>query len=106
NPMSTVLKCELCGRSMIRRVDNRNNEERIMCKFCKENVSSIMNLVEEKLIESLIKLLKDYKIKYKEKENRDIELDIQQFLNKINIKYKKKNYTYNYIEKGNYDKDT
>ena len=113
NPMSTILKCELCGGSMIRRVDNRNNEERVMCKFCKENVSSKMNLVEEKLIESLIKLLKDYKIKYKENDNSDFELALQLCLNTINsleneieLTSIQLNNTYDFFEQGIYDKDT
>lgn len=113
NPMSTVLKCELCGRSMIRRVDNRNNEERVMCKFCKENVSSRMNLVEEKLIESLVKLLKNYKIKYKENDNSDIELALQLCLDNINsleneieLTSIQLNNTYDFFEQGIYDKDT
>lgn len=113
NPMSTILKCELCGRSMIRRVDNRNNEERVMCKFCKENVSSKMNLVEEKLIESLIKLLKDYKIKYKENDNSDFELALQLCLNTINsleneieLTSIQLNNTYDFFEQGIYDKNT
>nr|DAZ28004.1 MAG TPA: integrase [Caudoviricetes sp.] len=113
NPMGTLLKCALCGKTMIRRVDNRNNEERVMCKICKENVSSKMDLVEEKLLKSLVRLLKDYKLKYKKNDNSDVDLALQLCLdnihsleNEIEITTIQLNNTYDFLEQGIYDKDT
>ncbi len=113
NPMGSILKCELCGRTMVRRLDVRNNEERIMCKYCKENVSTKMELVEEKLFESLTILLKEYKLKYKINDNSDVELAIQVCLdsidsleNEIQLVTLQLNNTYDFFEQGIYDKDT
>ena len=113
NPMGTLLKCALCGRAMIRRVDNRNHEERVMCKVCKENISSRMDLVEEKLLESLIRLLKDYKLKYKKNDNSDIELALQLCIDNINsleneieLTTIQLNNTYDFFEQEIYDKNT
>lgn len=73
NPMASILKCGLCGRSLSRVTYSDRNDIRICCRKCKDNVGSNINFVEEKLILALKSLLQDYKIKLLNNDNSDID---------------------------------
>ena len=73
NPMSSILKCGLCGRTMSRITYSNRNDVRICCRKCKENIGSNIEIVEEKLLQALRILLEDYKIKLINNNNDDIE---------------------------------
>lgn len=81
NPMASILKCGLCGRTLSRITYSNRNDVRICCRRCKENIGSNIDFVEEKLLESLKILLTDYKVKLVNNDNSDIDLLIN-----INIK--------------------
>ena len=53
NPMASILKCGLCGKSLSRLKYSNRNDIRIGCRRCKENVGSNINFVEDKLLQSL-----------------------------------------------------
>ncbi len=74
NPMASILKCGLCGKSLSRITFSKRNDVRICCRKCKENIGSNIDFVEEKLLHSLKLLLEDYKIKLTNNDNSDIEM--------------------------------
>ena len=112
NPLSSILKCGICGKTMQRVTYSSRNDIRICCKHCKENIGSNIYYVEEKLIDSLKLLLNDYKIKLISKDNSDIELmlntnknnkiELQNELNKISLQL---NNLYDLLEQGIYSKE-
>ena len=113
NPMAGLLKCSICGMSLERITDTRRNETRVCCRKCKENIGSRIELVEEKLLDSLKVLLTDYKIKLINNDNTDIELLLTINSNNINNSnieigkvQKQLNNTYDLLEQGIYDKNT
>ena len=73
NPMSSILKCGLCGMSLERVTYSKRNDVRILCRRCKENVGSNIIIVEEKLIQSLQILLNKYKLELVTNDNSDID---------------------------------
>lgn len=94
NPLASLVYCSNCGRIMVRRPYNNGRIEALICKTqgCK-NVSSDLNVVEKKIIESLKVILKDYKtfIKNYSKDNKTIKdnnLEIIEYcdneINKLN----------------------
>ena len=73
NPMSSILKCGLCGMSLERVTYSKRNDVRILCRRCKKNVGSNIKIVEEKLIQSLQILLDKYKLELINNDNSDID---------------------------------
>lgn len=114
NPMAGILKCSMCGMVLERIADTRrNNDVRICCRRCKDNIGSKIDIVENKLLESLKLLLNDYKIKLINNDTTDIELLLNVNLNSINstkIEMEKTkvqlNNTYDLLEQSVYDKST
>lgn len=74
NPMASILKCGICGKTLSRVTYSNRNDVRICCRKCKENVSSNIEYVEEKILESLKSLLEDYRIKLLSNDNSDIDI--------------------------------
>ena len=113
NPMASILKCGLCGRTLSRITYSNRNDIRICCRKCKENVGSNINFVEEKLLTSLKFLLDDYKIKLVNNDTSDINLMID-INNKSLLEYKNElekinlqlNKTYDLLEQEIYTKET
>jgi site-specific DNA recombinase len=63
NPLAGLVVCGICKRKMIRRPYGNNYPDTLMCpKASCENVSSHLNLVEEKVIEGLKNWLAGYKL--------------------------------------------
>lgn len=112
NPMSSILKCGICGKSMERVTSPHRNDIRICCRKCKENVGSNIDLVENKLLSSLETFLEDYKIKLNNNDNTDIETSLKINENSI-LNYKTEleklklqlNNTYDLLEQEVYTKE-
>lgn len=62
NPLAGLVKCKLCGKNMTRRPYDRRKIPTLICNTigCK-NISSDLNLVEDRIIELLKKELSNYK---------------------------------------------
>lgn len=112
NPMASILKCGICGKTMHRVTNNSRNDIRICCKHCKENMGSNISFVEDKLLQSLNILLQDYKIKLINNDNSDTEMLLKINENSI-LNYKSKleklklqlNKTYELLEQDIYTKE-
>ena len=114
NSLSGLIKCGICGKNMIRKPAKSPQKDILICSSNKcKNISSYLNIVEEKLLDTL-QLLENknlIKIEY----NQNINLNIEnEFLNK-NIKLlqaslKKTNFQinklYEFLEQEIYDKIT
>lgn len=66
NPLSGIVRCGICGRSMVRRPHLDNYKDTLMCpnSECK-NVSSSLCLVESVIIDALRDFLSNYELSYK-----------------------------------------
>lgn len=109
NPMASILKCGLCGRTLQRITYSHRNDIRICCRKCKENIGSNIDFVEEKLLASLKLLLEDYKLKSINNDTSDIDslieinensiLEYNDELKKLDLQLNK---TYDLLEQGIY----
>lgn len=114
NPLAGIIYCEKCGKPMQRRPYNKNGkEEALICNNSKcDNISTKLNLVEEKIIEALKIWLKSYSIDY-EKINKmkriskiSTEKDIlEQLKKKLEKEKTKESKIYEYFEDGTYTKE-
>ncbi len=112
NPMASILKCGICGKSLSRITYSERNDVRICCRKCKENIGSNIDYVEDKLLQSLKLLLENYKIKLLNNDNSDIEillkinedgiLNSKIELEKLKVQLNK---TYDLLEQDIYTKD-
>lgn len=112
NPMSGILRCGICGKALQRVTQNSRNDVRICCRNCRKIVSSNIEIVESKLMESLNALLKDYKIKFQKKDFSDIDkllqinensiINYNDEINKIQFQLSK---TYDLLEQEIYSKE-
>lgn len=112
NPMSNIVKCGICGRAMQRITYVGRNDVRLCCRRCKENVGSNIDFVEDKLLQSLKSLLKEYKIKLLKNDNSDNDLLLkanEQSINKNLSELEKANLQlnnlYDLLEQGIYTKE-
>lgn len=112
NPMASILKCSICGRTLDRVTYSNRNDVRILCRRCKENVGSNIEIVEDKLIKSLRILLDKYKIELINNDNSDIDelltMNQQSMNNYIAELEKTKNQlnkTYDLLEQEIYTKE-
>lgn len=112
NPMASILKCSICGRTLDRVTYSNRNDIRILCRRCKENVGSNIEIVEEKLILSLQILLDKYKIELINNDNSDIDelltinqQSIDNYLIELEKNKKQLNKTYDLLEQEIYTKE-
>lgn len=112
NPMAGIIKCAICGRSLERVSDTRRHDVRLHCRICKENVGSKIEIVEDKLFNSLKLLLNDYKLKLINNDSSDIELllnintnSISALESEIKKTHTQLNNTYDLLEQGIYTKE-
>ncbi|WP_330583654.1 recombinase family protein [Geosporobacter ferrireducens] len=72
NPLSGIIVCGMCNRKMVRRPYGEKQPDTLMCPAasCK-NVSSYLYKVEENILESLEKWVKNYKIEIKKAEDEN-----------------------------------
>lgn len=116
NPLSSLIKCKVCGKTMKRITNGTAGFDTIIRLGCRnyDTSSSSLELVEEKLIESLKIILNDYKLDLKNATNKQkidtliqntdkqIEL-LKQELEKANSQKSK---LYDLLEQGIYDNNT
>lgn len=115
NPLATLIKCKKCGKTMKRITGSfiqGNRQVRLACRNC-DNVSSFLDLIENKLILSLEQLLKDYELQYQNTTTNDIEqslkvidTNIKSICDEIEKKQKQKTKLYDLLEQGIYDNET
>ena len=112
NPMASILKCGICGKSLERITYSARTDVRICCRKCKENVGSNINLVEEQLLKSLKLLLNEYKIKVLNDDNTDIDLiidtnnkSIENYKSELEKNKFQLNKTYDLLEQDVYSKE-
>ncbi|MDK2824548.1 MAG: site-specific recombinase [Clostridia bacterium] len=118
NPLAGLIKCEICGSSMVYRPYKHQQYPHIICynRFCK-NKSSRFEYVEKKIIEGLKNWLKQYKAQwenFKESEenyshNNVIEIKqkaLQNLERELKELEKQKNNLHDLLERGIYDIDT
>lgn len=115
NALSGILKCEICGKtmSMVLKYPRDKKKPALRCIYC-NNSSTVYEIVEKKLLDSLSILLREYELDYNEMNNNNqtetlLEIDRekinqkQELLEKLNIQ---KNNLYDLLEQGIYDKET
>lgn len=112
NSMSSILKCGLCGMTLERVTYSKRNDVRILCRRCKENVGSNINIVEDKLIQSLQILLDKYKIELINNDNSDIDelltlnqQSIDNYIIELDKVKSQLNKTYDLLEQEVYTKE-
>ena len=111
NPMASILKCAICGKTMSRNTNTKRNEIRICCRNCR-NIGTNIDIVEKKLLQALDLLLKDYKLKLKNHDNDDFEQQleinsnaIKNYENEIDKLVLQLNKTYDLLEQDIYTKE-
>ncbi len=83
NPLSGIVYCGKCGRSMVRRPysDHKKTPDTLMCPVTScSNVSSALSLVEEHILKALRMWLEEFKIDYSindEAKNENVQIDIK-----------------------------
>lgn len=116
NPLSGIVICGKCGRRMVRRpYNNRRYPDSLMCPdpSC-NNVSSNLNVVEERILQVLRDWLGNYKLKWDIKSNEPKQIsqvDIKRkALKKLKAELetlkKQLSKTYDLLEQNVYDIDT
>ncbi|SHF03751.1 Site-specific DNA recombinase [Tissierella praeacuta DSM 18095] len=109
NPLAGLIVCKICNRKLKRR-PYKNYPATLICDgpTC-TNVSSYLNLVEKRLLDSLEIWLQEHKLKYKKQENKkyNLEIDIiNKSISKLDIKLdtlnKQLNNMYDLLEQGIY----
>lgn len=112
NPLAGLVKCSFCGRTMIRRNYRSGHIDGLICPLphCK-NVGSHLYLVEDRIINSLKLILKEYKDIIENDSsidtNNNYELDNLKILNnEIEKLNKQLNKAFDLLEQEIYDNDT
>lgn len=76
NPLAGIIKCGICGRSMVRR-PNTGRRDLLICPYSDcNNVGADLSIVEEKLLEALKKWIDGYYMDSEEQEEDSASLDI------------------------------
>lgn len=113
NPLAGLIKCSICGRTMQRRNYRSGHIDGLICPrpHCK-NVGSHLYLIEEKVIQSLNDILKEY-IEIVDNFDKDDKIDDEadeNTINLLNIEIAKLeqqlNKAYDLLEQDIYDNNT
>lgn len=114
NPLVGIVYCSKCGKVMQRRPYKAKGwEPTLICpnKNC-DNISSKLNIVEDKIISSLKEWLVDYRIDYdnyaKEIENKkkkNYEESISNLKKELELQNKKLANVYDFFEEGTYTRE-
>lgn len=113
NPLAGLIKCGGCGNTMTIRTC-KNKSDSIRCyKNCGKVKSSYIYLIEDRLLDSVLKELKRIQFEFKhEKKNMDstaskvISGTIQTKIKQLNTLSNQKEKLYDLLEQGIYDNDT
>lgn len=104
NPLSGIVVCGKCGHPMQRRPYlKRGQEPSLICNHC-DNISSKFSVVEEKLLEVLKELLKNYEYDFKPNKTKKVDY-IQQLKKELEKEKNKLNKLYDFLENGTYTTD-
>lgn len=113
NPLAGLVVCGKCGRHMTRRPYKNGYPDTLMCSPACDNVSSALNLVEEKILKSIEQWNNEYKLKWKNQEHEETTSHTQvkkKALRKLKAELKTLNTqidkTHDLLEQGIYDTDT
>lgn len=116
NPLSGIVLCGKCGRCMVRRPNsNRAYPDTLMCPSTScNNVSSNLNIVEQRILQSLENWLGQYKLEWNSNSNKSkasYQIEIRRkALNKLKTELetlnKQLNKTHDLLEQNIYDNDT
>lgn len=106
NPLSGIVFCAKCGHPMQRRPYLKSGQTpSLICIYC-DNISSRIDFVEEKLLQALEQLLKDYSYRYKPAKKSNTKTNYIETLRKElkneNIKLGK---LYTFLENGTYSSE-
>ncbi len=114
NPLVGIVYCSKCGKLMQRRPYNSKGIEPVLIcpnKYC-DNVSSKLCIVEEKIISSLKKWLKNYRIDYedyiieaKNKKINNYEESVANLTKELEVQNRKLANIYNFFEEGTYTRE-
>ena len=114
NPLAGIVYCSKCGKIMQRRPYKAKRwEPTLICpnKDC-DNVSSKLNIVEDKIISSLKEWLVDYRIDYdnyakeiEDKEKKNYEEGISNLKKELELQNKKLANVYDFFEEGTYTRE-
>lgn len=117
NPLSGIVKCELCGHTMtrVKNVGRNSYYYAMRCpnRICK-NISAPLDLIEKKIIESLKEWVNGYKLSWNLSEEEDTENDsyirikkaaISSCENELDKLNKQLSNTYDLLEQGIYTTD-
>ena len=115
NPLSGLVICGKCGHRMTRRPYNSGYQDTLICPnaTCK-NVSSLLNIVERRVLKSLKEWLNEYKLQWninsgdgKRVSQVDIKQKILQKLqSELETLQRQMGKTYDLLEQGVYDTNT
>lgn len=114
NPLAGLIKCEMCGSSMIYRPYTRQKPHLLCYNQLCQSKSSRFEYVEEKLLEGLREWLKQYKAEWGKRKrpkqtNNDIELKEQAMKSlerELAESEKQKSRLHDFLERGIYDEET
>jgi DNA invertase Pin-like site-specific DNA recombinase len=116
NPLSGLIVCGMCGHKLVRRPYTRTYPDSLMCPVTScTNVSSKLQLVEQRLIEALELWLHEYKVNWdiesrqKPKDNSQFEIKkkaVKKLEDEIKSLLKQMDNIYDYFERGIYSADT
>lgn len=77
NPLASIIVCGKCGRKMVRRPHGDRYPDTIICPYpsCR-NVGSLLDLVENKLLQALESWLDTYRVRIKSEEEKGPETNV------------------------------
>lgn len=114
NPLSGLIKCKICGKTMKRKSTRNSSYIGIVCKTSHHVASSKLELVEQRILDSLKILLDNYKLDIKSSEkNNEIDLlidntnkQIKQLNEELLTFHSQKEKLFDFLERGIYDEKT
>jgi DNA invertase Pin-like site-specific DNA recombinase len=116
NPLAGLIVCGMCGRKLVRRPLARKYPDALMCPVTScSNVSSQLQLIEQRLLEALENWLYEYKINWniegrqKPKETSQFDVKkkaIKKLEDEIKNLQKQMNNIHDFFEQGVYSTDT
>lgn len=112
NPLAGIVICGQCGHHMVRRPYNNGYSDTLICAepTC-DNVSSNLNLVEERIIQTLKDWLGEYKLKWNTKSDEPKKVSqaevkrkaLHKLQTELDTLNKQLNKTHDLLEQGVYD---
>ena len=113
NPLSGIVRCSVCGKTMIRRPYQSGRTATLICQTAHcATVSSDLDEVEKEILNGLSDWLKDYKLQWNVSEPADSSSALSMLQNQYDQKQEEKtklqtqlDNTYDLLEQGVYTKD-